>query len=72
MFLVGLKMVGYGRTLAKYNLTVIIASCLNVCCLLTVHNILHKFYNTQRDDLSQMKLLIPLPTYPKREKRRDF
>ena len=30
-----------------------IASCLDVCCVLTVRNILYKFDNTQRDDLSQ-------------------
>ena len=28
--------------MAKYNLIVIIASCLDVCCVLTVRNILHK------------------------------
>jgi len=30
------------KHVAKYNLTVIIASCLDVCCVLTVHNILYK------------------------------
>jgi len=30
------------KNLAKYNLIVIIASCLEVCCVLTVHNILYK------------------------------
>ena len=39
---------------AKYNLIVIIASCLDVCRVLTVHNILYKFDNTQRDGLSQI------------------
>jgi len=29
--------------MAKYNLTVIISSCLDVSCVLTVHNILYKF-----------------------------
>ena len=29
---------------AKHNLIVIIASCLDVCCVLTVHNILHSYY----------------------------
>jgi len=32
----------------------IIASCIDVCCVLTVHYILHKFDNTQRDGLSQI------------------
>ena len=31
------------KLVAKYNLIVIIASCLDVCCVLTVHNILYKF-----------------------------
>jgi len=31
------------KHVAKYNLIVIIASCLNVCCVLTVQNILYKF-----------------------------
>ena len=31
------------KQVAKYNLTVIIASCLDACCVLTVHNILYKF-----------------------------
>ena len=35
-----------------YNLIVIIASCLDICCVLTVHNILRKFDNTQRDGFS--------------------
>jgi len=30
------------KYVAKYNLIVIIASCLDVCCLLTVHNILYE------------------------------
>jgi len=30
------------KHVAKYNLAVIIVSCLDVCCVLTVHNILHK------------------------------
>ena len=37
------------KHVAKYNLIVIIASCLDVCCVLTVRNILYKFDNTQRD-----------------------
>ena len=36
----------------KYNLIVITASGLDVFCVLTVHNILYKFDNTERDDLS--------------------
>ena len=56
----------------KFYFIVIIASCLDVRCVLTVQNILYKFENTQRDGLSQMKLLIPLPTYPKCEKRGDL
>jgi len=31
------------KNVAKYNLIVIIASCLDVCCVLMVHNILYKF-----------------------------
>ena len=31
------------KNVAKYNLILIIASCLDVCCVLTIHNILHKF-----------------------------
>ena len=30
------------KYIAKYNLIVIIASCLNVCCVLTVQNILYR------------------------------
>ena len=30
------------KHVAKYNLIVIIASCLDVCCVLTVQNILYK------------------------------
>ena len=30
------------KHVANYNLTVIIASCLDVCCVLTVHNMLYK------------------------------
>ena len=41
------------KHVAKYNLIVIIASCLDVCCVLTVHNILYKFDNTQRGGTSQ-------------------
>jgi len=42
LYLVGLKMADYGpRHEAKYNLIVIIASCLDVCCVLTVYNILY-------------------------------
>ena len=40
------------KHVATYNLIVIIAYCLNVCCVLTVQNILYKFDNTQRDGLS--------------------
>jgi len=43
------------KHVAKYNLILIIASCLDVCCVLTVHNILYKFDNTQWDGLSQKK-----------------
>jgi len=32
------------KHVAKYNLIVIITSCLDVCCVLPVHNILYKFY----------------------------
>jgi len=39
------------KHVAKYNLIVIIASCLDVCCVLTAHNILYKFDNTQGDGL---------------------
>jgi len=51
--------------LAKYNLTVIIASFLDVCCVLTVHSILYKLDNTQRDGLSQIYVteLYCLKTY---------
>ena len=31
------------KHVAKYNLIVNTASCLDVCCVLTVHNILYKF-----------------------------
>ena len=31
------------KHVAKYNLIIIIASCLDVCCVLTVQNILYKF-----------------------------
>ena len=31
------------KHVAKYNPTVITASCLDVYCVLTVHNILHRF-----------------------------
>jgi hypothetical protein len=55
LFLVGLKMAGHGRkNVAKYNLIVIIASYLDMCYLLTVHNILYRFDNTQRDGLTQV------------------
>jgi len=40
------------KHVAKYNLIVIIAPCLNICSVLTVHDILHKFDNTQRDGAS--------------------
>ena len=42
------------KHVAKYNLIVIIASCLDVCCVLTVHNILYGFDNTQRYGLSEV------------------
>jgi hypothetical protein len=32
------------KHVAKYHLILIIASCLDVCCLLTVHNLLYKTY----------------------------
>jgi len=43
LFLVGLTMVvfGYTKRVAKYNLIVIIAPCLNVYCVLTVKNRLY-------------------------------
>ena len=40
------------KHVAKYNLILIIASCLGVGCVLLVHKILYIFDNTQRDDLS--------------------
>ena len=43
------------KHVAKYNVNVIIASCPDVCCVLTVYNISYKFDNTQRDGLSQKK-----------------
>jgi len=43
------------KHVAKYNLIVIIASWLDVCCVLTVHSILYKFDNTQQDGLSKKK-----------------
>jgi len=43
------------KHVVKYNLIVIIASCLDVRCVLTMHNILYKFDNTQRDDISQRR-----------------
>jgi hypothetical protein len=43
------------KHVAKYNLIVIIATCLDVCCVLTVHNILYKSDNTQQDGLSKKK-----------------
>ena len=39
------------KLVAKYNL-IVTASCLDVVCVLTVHNILYKFDNTHRDGLS--------------------
>jgi len=42
------------KHVAKYNLIVIIAPCLDLWCVLTVHNTLHKFDNTQQDGLSQI------------------
>jgi len=47
------------KHVAKYNLILIIASCLDVCCVLTVHNILYKFDNAQRDGLSLSLSLSP-------------
>ena len=41
------------KHVAKYNLIVIIASCLVVCYVLTVRNILYKSDNTQGDGLSR-------------------
>jgi len=41
------------KHVAKYDLHVITASCLEVYCVLTVYNILYKFDNTQRDGLCQ-------------------
>ena len=38
------------KHVAKYNLIVIIASCLDACCVLTMYNILYKFGYTQRDN----------------------
>ena len=32
------------KHVAKYNLIVIIASCLDVCCVLTVHNVLYTLH----------------------------
>jgi len=43
------------KHVAKYNLIVIIASCFDVCCVLTVHNILYKSDYTQRNGLSQIQ-----------------
>jgi len=40
------------KHVAKYSLIVINASCLDVCCVLTVHGILYKFDNTQWGGLS--------------------
>ena len=34
------------KHVAKYNLIVIIASCLDVSCALTLNNVLYKFDNT--------------------------
>ena len=42
------------KHVAKYNLIVIIASPLDVCCVWTVHNMLYKFNNIQGDGLSQI------------------
>ena len=43
LLLIGLKMAVYGRkNVAKYNLIVIIASCFDVCSVLTVRIILYK------------------------------
>jgi len=43
------------KHVAKYNLIVIIATCLDVCCVLTVRNVLFRFDNTQRDGISLSK-----------------
>jgi len=40
------------KHVAKCKLIVIIASCLDVCCVLTVHNISYTFDNIQRGGLS--------------------
>ena len=42
------------KLVAKYNLIVIISSCVDVRCVLTVHNVLCKSDNTQRYGLSQI------------------
>jgi len=44
------------KHVAKYNLTVIIASCLDISCVLTVRNVLYEFDNIQRGGLSQKKM----------------
>ena len=44
------------KHVAKYNLIVIIASCHDVRCVLTVRNTLYKYDNTQRDGISKQKL----------------
>ena len=46
------------KHVAKYNLIVIIASCLDVCCVLTVHNILYKFGYTQQDGFSVLAMCL--------------
>jgi len=37
------------KHVAKYNLILIIASCLDVCCVLTVHNILYNIWFVPRN-----------------------
>jgi len=46
---------------AKYNPTLITASCLDVCCVLTVHNILYKFDHAQRDGLPKKNAFAQAP-----------
>jgi len=48
------------KHVAKYNLTVIIVFCLDVCCVLTVHNILYKFDNTQFKDYDELETIMKI------------
>jgi len=43
------------KHVVQYNLIVIIASCLDVCCVLTVHNILYNLIYTAGWPLSNLK-----------------